>query len=113
LDEDTGKPENFVGSVGSLTVYTQELGRALRKAGSIRQVRERDLDITGKTWTNRKTGEALELIREYVDPVDPAASLAVAYVVRDGVVCFLKPLGARHQPDKSVHIGSLSGSRVA
>ena len=47
-------------------------------------------------------------MRGFVDPTAPADALAVAFIVRDHLVVFLKPLGAK-QPVKSVHMGEMVG----
>ncbi len=99
-----------LGSVGVLRPCNPELGDLLRRR--IREIRDRDLAQSGKTWTEAKTGEQFEVVREFVDPTAPADALAVAFVVRDHLVVFLKPIGSK-QPVKSVHMGEMRGGRVA
>ena len=94
LDQDYDP--KHLGSVGILRPYSRELGDLLRR--QIREIRDRDLRQDGKRWLDTKTGEEFEIIRSHVDPVAAADSLAEAFCVRDGLVVYLKPKGARQEP---------------
>ena len=63
-------------------------------------------------WTDRETGETYELVRGFLNIIDPAPSHAVAFTVSDGWILGLRP-GNYEEVPRSVHVGNLThdGSR--
>jgi hypothetical protein len=62
----------------------------------------------GRYWIDTESGEELELVRSFVDPVAPAESACVAYAVRDNLVVPFKRRGDQGQVTTTV-IGEMSG----
>ena len=62
------------------------------------EITEANLDRTTDPWTDRTTGEGYELIRGFLDIIDPASSNASAFVISDGWIVGLRPAGFEEEP---------------
>ena len=78
---------------------------------NVREVLEEDLDRTTDPWTDKATGERLELVRSYFNIIDPAESGAVAFTISDGNILGLRPAGYEHR-SQSTFVGNLGGGRA-
>jgi hypothetical protein len=76
---------------------------------NLRELDERHVTGQGLRLRDETTGETLEVITSLVDLVDPKSSGAVAFTIRDSLLVVLRPLGWRHEDDRSVKAGEIYG----
>lgn len=100
--EDVERPKGFV--ISKFPQATKERIEAARQ--NVPEIPDERIDRSTDPWTDRETGGAYELVREFFNIVDPAASGAVAFTVSDGNILGLRPAGYE-QVATSVHVGNL------
>ena len=102
-------PERPAGRFGVLRPATNELRATLSKHG-VREIPEDKCERHpgGRFWTDVESGEELELVRAYVDPVSPDVAGCVAYTVRDNLVVPFKRRGDQGQVTSKV-LGEMCG----
>ena len=71
------------------------------------EIPDERLDRSTDPWTDRETGETYELVRSYLNIVDPASSGAVAFTVSDGNLVGLR-LAGNEEEITSVFVGNLT-----
>jgi hypothetical protein len=101
---------NTWGRVGPLHRADKESLRLARR--NLREIAEKDVEGQGKHLLDRTTGETLEVVTTFVDLVDPKASGAEAFVVRDGWFVPLRPIGWTHKDDKTEKQGEVFGRKA-
>jgi hypothetical protein len=105
-------PERSTAQFGVLRPATDDLLAALRR--HVREIPEDKIvrHEGGRYWTDTESGEELELIRAFVDPVSPDDANCVAFTVRDSLVV---PFKRRHDEGqvKSTPVGGMGGRLVA
>ena len=110
LEQDSdGYADGVVFSVSMFPRATAARIEAARR--NVREVLEENLDRTTDPWTDKATGERLELVRSYFNIIDPAESGAVAFTISDGNILGLRPSGYE-QPVTSQFVGNLGGGRA-
>ena len=77
---------------------------------NLKEIPEKDFKgQQGLHLVERSSGETWEVITTQVDLVDPKSSGVEAFVVRDGWFVPLRPIGWRHEDDKSRAVGEVWG----
>ena len=91
LEQDSDElPDGVVFSVSQFPRATAARVAAARR--NVREVLEEDLDRTTDPWTDKLTGERLELVKSYFNVIDPAECGATAFVISDGNLLGLRPM---------------------
>ena len=106
-----GAPDRPEATFGVLRAATPELCDVLR-----RHIREIDADDLkrlpgGIQWNDMATGDELEIITSFVDPIAPAEAGCVAFTIRDGYVVTFRSRGDQGQVE-SQYIGTIGGGRA-
>ncbi len=92
LDQTGGAyAEGVFGNISQFPRATPQRIEAARKYMS--EIPDERLDRSTDPWRDRETGEEFELIRGFLNIVDPASSGAVAFTVSDGNLLGLRPAG--------------------
>ena len=107
-----GEPDRPAGTFGPLRAATPDLVDVLR-----RHIREIDADNLerhdgGIYWTDTATGDELELVRGFVDPVAPGEANCIAFAIRGGYVVPFKARGDQG-PMTSQLLGSVGGGHAS
>jgi len=101
------------GVVFNLSIFPRATPQRIEAARrNVREIPDERLDRSTDPWTDRETGEELELVSSWFNVVDPAASGAVAFTITgDGWILGLRPAGYE-DPIKSTFVGNLGGGRA-
>ena len=106
LEEHDYDPSYF-GTVGPLSRADEPRLRLARR--NLREIAEKDIEGDGKYLLDKKSGETLEVIVNFVDLVDPKLTGATAFTVRDGLLVPLRPRGWKNPADESHYAGEIGG----
>ncbi|MBA2707502.1 MAG: hypothetical protein H0U59_06840 [Gemmatimonadaceae bacterium] len=104
------QPENDPNHVGTLSVFRRADTASVAQAKKrLTEVHIKD-DQQGLLLTD-KSGQEWQVVRSFFDPVDPSSVGVEAFVVRDGMIVPLRPVGWE-APVESRYLGE-SGGRKA
>ena len=103
-------PEGVFGNICQFPRATTARIEAARK--NLPEIPDERIDRSVEPWRDRETGKEYDLVRSFLNIIDPAPSGAVAFTVSDGWILGLRPPGWAGETS-SVHVGNLThdGSR--
>jgi len=103
-------PENLVGTLRVLQGASDDVVALARR--NLREYAEGELEVEGERFRDRASGVELEIVGSHVDLVDPGASGATGFVVRDSLLVPLRPRGAGGRVERSQELGVMGARQV-